>query len=131
MCVDLVCKKISGETDARSDPETMAQEDPVIICRNCHLHITWPEFQIEVNQGFSHTFANPQGHVFEIGCFSTAAGCVKASAPSSEFSWFNGYVWSVGICRGCQTQLGWIFSSTEGKTPARFFGLILETLIFP
>ncbi len=131
MGLDLVCKKVSVESDVQPETQTQEQEAPVITCRNCNAVVTKPDFQIEIDQRFSHTFANPHGHVFEIGCFSQAAGCVRGSTPSDEFSWFKGYVWTVGVCRNCQAQLGWVFSSTKGATPNRFFGLILDQLIFP
>jgi len=76
---------------------------------------------------FRHTFANPHGYLFEIGCFGDAWGCAPASPPSSEFSWFKGYLWKIGVCRGCSTHLGWVFLSDVH----RFFGLILDKLIFP
>lgn len=124
---ETVCKAKSPETETVPETETRNQEVPVILCRNCDGVVTFPEFQVERDQGFVHTFANPLGHVFEIGCFSEAEGCVKASGLSEEFSWFKGYGWAVGICRQCQIQLGWIYYSKED----RFFGLILDQLIFP
>ncbi len=129
--MELICKKVGVRTDVQSETQTQEQEEPVITCRSCNVVVTKPEFQIEIDQRFSHTFANPSGHVFEIGCFSKAVGCVRGSAPSDEFSWFSGYVWTVGVCRNCQAQLGWVFSSAKDAAPNLFFGLILDQLIFP
>lgn len=131
MTLDLVCKTAEEPATASAKAEPGVKDDPVILCRNCRNAVTKPEFRISVANGFSHTFANPAGHVFEIGCFSRADGCTAASPPSSEFSWFKGYVWHVGICRHCQAQLGWIFSSSTGTGRAGFFGLILDQLIVP
>ncbi len=124
---DTICREVSTETLPSSDTQALELDDPVILCRSCQSLVSAPEFQIEVNHGFSHTFANPLGHVFEIGCFSQARGCVAASSRSNEFSWFPGYDWQIGICRSCQAHLGWIFSGNMEK----FFGLILDKLIFP
>ncbi len=131
MALDLICKKVEGQADVQSETQTQEKQEPVITCKSCNAVVTKPAFQIEIAQGFVHTFANPHGHVFEIGCFSKAAGCVRGSVPSDEFSWFKGYVWAVGVCRNCQAQLGWIFSSAGRATPNQFFGLILDQLIFP
>ncbi len=129
--MELVCKKADPETGTRSDAQSIELPEPVISCRNCLSLITRPEFALNTGQGFAQTFANPAGHVFEIGCFSSADGCVRASAPSSEFSWFPGFDWSIGICRNCAIQLGWIFFPTREGQGSRFYGLILDMLIFP
>ncbi|HCY86028.1 MAG TPA: hypothetical protein DHV36_12905 [Desulfobacteraceae bacterium] len=128
---DLICKKAGEGTEVRSETLADEKEEPVILCRTCNHTVTKPEFRITVDQGSVHTFANPAGHVFEIGCFSEAQGCTAASPSSDEFSWFKGYVWRIGICRGCQAQLGWVFSAVKDASPPRFFGLILDQLILP
>ena len=106
---------------------TTVLEDPVIVCRACRAHVTDPSCQIQIDQSFCHTFANPHGHVFEIGCFDRAIGCIPASPAYSEFSWFPGYHWKIGVCRNCASHLGWIFRSDQDQ----FWGLILDKLIFP
>ena len=40
------------------------------------------------------------------------------------FSWFPGYAWMVGVCRGCGEHLGWLFVSAD----SRFHGLIADRL---
>ena len=135
MAVDLICKKEVKTPEAESAEQTAAQpdekDDPVIVCRNCNSIVTKPRFQVEIDNRFSHTFANPHGIVFEIGCFSKADGCVKASDTTDEFSWFNGYVWAIVLCRNCRCQLGWIFIPARSGQGASFFGLILDQLVFP
>jgi len=128
----VVCKQsVDQSTEEKTD--TLSKEDEIIICASCFNHITDPGRQIIVNNSFHHTFANPHGYVFEIGCFSTARGCRPGSISSNEFSWFVGYSWKIGVCHYCSTHLGWIFSpDTNGlKGTSNFFGLILEKLIFP
>jgi hypothetical protein len=107
--------------------DTTTKEDEIIICASCNNHITDLACQIIVNKSFYHTFANPHGCVFEIGCFSDAIGCMASSIASMEFSWFFGFSWKIGVCNNCSTHLGWIFLSKSD----RFYGLILEKLIFP
>jgi len=129
--MDLICKKISEQSSTRSEPAVMEAENPVITCRNCLAPVTRPEYSIQINDGYSHTFANPQGHVYEIGCFFRADGCVKFSDTSDEFSWFKDYVWAVGLCRNCRVQLGWIFLALRPGECDKFYGLILDQLRFP
>ncbi len=116
-------------TQARSDPEVESspKDEKKICCALCMHPIAEPESQIAINGSFRHVFANPHGYVYEIGCFSNAAGCRRASTASSEFSWFSGFSWQIGICEQCASHLGWIFSS-DSKV---FYGLIIEKLIFP
>jgi hypothetical protein len=104
------------------------QEDEYILCRQCHQAITKPAERIAMQGSHRHTFANPHGIVFEIGCFRNAKGCGYAGAASDDFSWFAGYSWRVCFCSMCLTHLGWMFSLNGGDI---FHGLILERLIEP
>ncbi len=71
-----------------------------------------------------HTFFNPAGVLFEIGCFSDAAGGEVWGVPTTEFAWFPGFAWRFCNCAGCHTHVGWQFLSGE----ASFFGLVLNRL---
>jgi len=124
--MELICKK-SSQNFTLEETMTSTQEENIIVCAYCNNYITRPSKQIIVNQSFSHIFANPHGNVFEIGCFSQALGCRSSSISSFEFSWFPGFSWQTCICSLCLNHLGWIFSSDS----ERFYGLILENLIFP
>ncbi|MCF8093360.1 MAG: hypothetical protein K9K21_00725 [Desulfotignum sp.] len=124
--MDILCRT-SPEVVTREKNITGSGSAPAIVCRNCNHHVTDPDQQIKMDGSFLHTFANPHGHVFEIGCFNRAKGCVRASAPSVEFTWFAGYAWEIGICANCAVHLGWIFTSKQHC----FFGLILERLVLP
>ncbi len=122
----LVCKQLVDPATEKKT-QSLSKEDEVITCGFCNNHITDLSKQIIVNNSFDHTFANPYGQVFEIGCFSRAKGCISSSMGSNEFSWFLGFSWQIGICRQCSIHLGWIFSSKSDQ----FYGLILEKLKFP
>ncbi len=103
-------------------------EDPYVLCRACGQAITRGTERILVDGAHRHTFANPHGLVFEIGCFGRAPGCGGAGSASGEFTWFAGYSWRAVLCIGCLTHLGWRFAAPSGHA---FFGLILERLIEP
>ena len=103
-----------------------AQGERYILCRQCFHMITGPDEGIWMNGSHRHTFANPVGVVYEIGCFNSAPGCRVVGPASDEFTWFSGYLWRVAICSKCLTHLGWHFlpSGVHG-----FYGLILDRLI--
>jgi hypothetical protein len=107
--------------------EKVAQKR-LILCRECLFAVTREEEQREMAGAGQHTFANPAGIVFTIGCFRAAEGCVPVGPSSDEFTWFPGFAWRVGVCRGCLAHLGWYFAAPSG---AAFWGLILDHLIFP
>jgi len=79
-----------------------------------------------VDGAHAHTFANPEGIVFEIGCYRDAWGCGYLGPLSPEFTWFAGYVWRIAVCSNCLVHLGWRFSSPDGHF---FHGLITNRLI--
>ncbi|HNS99887.1 MAG TPA: cereblon family protein [Polyangiaceae bacterium] len=81
-------------------------------------------YRIEVAGAHRHTFANPHGLVFQIGCFSEATGCRGTGPASDDFTWFSGYEWQVGVCARCGIHLGWRFISHRTS----FFGLIVDRL---
>jgi hypothetical protein len=105
--------------------EGVPEGERPIRCRQCRLPITHPADRTLRDGSHRHTFANPHGIVFEIGCFSTARGCGIAGPASAEFVWFNGFTWQVALCSRCLNHLGWYFQSPSES----FFGLILDQLI--
>ena len=131
MVLALICKETDRRTQSNSATEIQPTIEPVILCKNCNAVVTKPEFAVHAGQGFSQTFANPAGHVFEIGCFAKATGCSQGSPRSSEFTWYPGYDWCIGICRNCSVHLGWIFLPVGQGPGSKFYGLILDHLIFP
>lgn len=97
-----------------------------ILCKTCNHKITSKEESISVSNSHQHTFANPAGILFDIGCFKSAPGCLNTGPFTAEFSWFKGFKWRISICESCFTHLGWVFLSSTNHT---FFGLILDRLI--
>lgn len=95
-----------------------------IYCKVCGRAVTGRDQKIAVNGSHTHTFFNPAGIVYELGCFTTAPGCHSAGEATSEFTWFAGYVWRFALCRQCNSHLGWFFETAESS----FFGLILTNL---
>jgi len=108
--------------------EIRPQDEDSILCRQCLQVITRPEERVEMEGSHQHTFANPSGIVYQIGCFQSAKGCAQTGSATDEFSWFKGFSWRIVVCRTCLFHLGWVFAS---HTRGRFYGLILDRLIFP
>ena len=104
--------------------ETGERKEKALFCRPCGYGITGKEQAIEVNGAHEHTFFNPAGVVFHLGCFRNAGGCVQAGPATSEFTWFKGYVWRFSLCRNCGVHLGWQYQ----QNGTGFFGLILALL---
>lgn len=96
-----------------------------IRCRACGSVVTRRDEKIAVGGSHCHTFFNPAGIVFELGCFRGAPGCFVTGKASSEFTWFAGYVWRFALCSHCRAHLGWFFERQEST----FFGLILTNLL--
>lgn len=112
---------VEEEKSEDTDPESKKY----IVCKQCLQPITSSDERINRDGSHRHTFANPNGQVFDIGCFRNAFGCGYAGQPSDEFTWFSGYFWRVCVCGMCLTHLGWLFVSGGDN----FHGLILDRLI--
>ncbi|MBW2042202.1 MAG: hypothetical protein JRI76_09240 [Deltaproteobacteria bacterium] len=121
-----------GAGGAQNDSESALQEEPAsddgdpLCCRACGRIITRTGHRTEVDGAHQHTFANPHGIVFQIGCFKDATGCALAGPATDDFTWFKGFAWRVAVCGSCLTHMGWMYVSSSG---ASFFGLILDRLV--
>jgi len=72
----------------------------------------------------AHTFTNPHGLRFRIGCFADVTGCLVEGEPTTYWTWFPGYAWQMENCGSCRTHLGWRFRAPQHL----FHGLILDRL---
>ncbi|MGB3221619.1 MAG: cereblon family protein [Desulforhopalus sp.] len=114
----------SGLPSKKSKPQEDIHPIDAICCKTCGNTITGRDQKIAVRGAHAHTFFNPAGIVFEIGCFSTAPGCRRVGEATSDFTWFAGYFWRFAICKKCQSHLGWQFEMGDNS----FSGLILSNL---
>ncbi|MCE9500702.1 MAG: hypothetical protein K8R21_09405 [Leptospira sp.] len=120
---------VTGETNcikgiSNSESE-ISQYRKFIVCKSCHNIITSPLEVIVVDGKHRHLFVNPSGVLFEISCFSSAQGCKDISEPTTEFSWFPSFEWSIAVCNSCSIHLGWNYISKESG----FYGLIRDRLV--
>jgi hypothetical protein len=68
-------EKVDGRVAAAPHDDTSAETREAIVCRQCLHGITASAERTLVNGAHTHTFANPEGIVFEIGCYRDAWGC--------------------------------------------------------
>ena len=108
----------------RRKREKKTGEGEALFCKSCSYRITRRDQGISVNGSHTHTFFNPDGIVFELGCFRNAPGSLPAGEATSEFTWFDGHVWRFALCRVCGVHLGWHYELGESD----FFGLIFARL---
>ena len=106
-------------------PREEEGDGSLLACAACLQPITNAAARTAVAGSHEHTFANPAGFQFRIGCFSRASGCRAVGEPSTHWSWFAGYSWQVEHCSACGEHLGWLF---RGEGPA-FHGLVLDRLV--
>jgi hypothetical protein len=103
--------------DSAGETETLPYKK--VFCRNCLSEIADKDDIIEIEGSAVHYKRNPAGIYFSVICFSKAAGINIAGEYTDEFTWFNGYRWSIALCRGCGYHLGWHYTGTGS-----FYGLI-------
>jgi len=118
-------KKNDAEPLVADRDQPMEAAMDAIVCRRCLHEITSPAQIREVNGAHTHTFANPEGIIYEIGCYRDAWGCGYIGPPSTEFTWFSGYAWRIAVCINCHVHLGWLFSAPDGGF---FHGLITSRI---
>lgn len=123
--------KGSGTSPGRepgAGSETGAGAQParprILVCRACRRAITGAEARTEVDGSHEHTFFNPAGVLYRLGCFREAPGCAAAGPFRTFFTWFPGHAWQLALCGGCARHLGWCF-----RGESSFHGLVLAELV--
>jgi hypothetical protein len=108
----------------RSRRKEGRREEENLYCFVCGRIVTQARYRISVDGTHRHSFTNPGGYRFEIGCFREAQGCEQTGEFTDFYSWFTGYAWRYAMCRSCRVHLGWVYKG-EGDS---FFGLVLDRL---
>jgi hypothetical protein len=111
--------------DPAAHVSTDAGERGYLACARCLAQITTPSARIAVAGSHEHSFRNPEGIQYRIGCFASVTGCLAAGPRSTYWTWFAGHTWQVALCGACRAHLGWQFRSSD----RRFHGLILDRLV--
>src|SRR5688572_15867562 len=109
----------------KTEPAPGETKPPAIRCAACRTEVSRPDaVRVVAEGGPRHTFPNLGGVVFEIVTVDWSTNLVPASAPYAEWSWFPPYTWTVVLCAGCGTHLGWRYDAT--CDPPVFWALIIE-----
>lgn len=117
------------DSDNRTDEKTeiSEKEEKIVTCAHCGFPISRKKYIVPINGNSEHTYFNPSGHMFNFICFSEAKGCYPYGSPTSEFSWFEGYLWHYALCASCGYHLGWHFINESTS----FYGLITTEISLP
>nr|CAD7449308.1 unnamed protein product [Timema bartmani] len=105
----------------------------VLCCRDCQAKIANQKDVFSMSlEGPQGTYVNPGGYVHETITLHKAKGVrVLNQAPSTEYTWFPGYGWTIAECRTCRKHMGWKFTAMEKHLkPDKFLGLCRRS-IFP
>jgi len=114
-----------SDTEGKSGKETLEKKWD-LLCAECSRAITSDSERIEVNGAHEHTFVNPNGVIFQIGCFDRVSGIDISGQATEQWSWFNGYSWRIVCCDRCGIHLGWVYLTGREVS---FYGLILSRLL--
>lgn len=115
-----------GRVEAVDDVQQPHEGKGILFCRQCHAPVTREQERLSVLGKHCHVFANPEGIVFEVGCFALAPGCLRQGRATVQYSWFPPRAWCFAQCVHCQIHLGWYYGAA-GKSS--FYGLILNRLV--
>lgn len=107
------------------EQDASVRRDRPLRCWRCGHPVTSAAARIHVSGAHEHTFANPVGVIYQIGCFSVAPGAFTVGPPEADTSWFPGTRWTLAGCDGCAAHLGWAY---DRGASVLFFGLILDRL---
>ena len=113
--------KTDNITDLKpgSSGELKVSPEEKVFCRHCLAGIADKKDIIEIEGSALHYKRNPAGIYFTIICFSKAWGINIIGEYTHEFTWFEGFKWSIVVCSGCSSHLGWHYSGNGS-----FFGFI-------
>lgn len=97
----------------------------VLMCKECNTKIADREDVFSMSQsGPQGAYVNPHGYIHEMITVRKATSVYLNGRPSTQYSWFPGYAWTILQCSGCHCHLGWKFTaSNKSLLPKKFWGL--------
>ena len=102
-----------------------------ITCLKCKSKVCRKEDVFCMSlKGPQGTYVNPSGFVHETITVFRAEGLSLIDEPSTEFSWFPGYAWTICNCSRCGSHIGWKFTTAkdQGLKPEFFWGLTRSSI---
>ena len=114
------------QTAAEKKASAVLDHGRPVRCASCRSIITYQANAEAIAGSHVHSFVNPGGYEFTIGCYRKA-WCRLIGTPTLEWSWFTGHRWQYALCPQCEEHLGWFYQNTAEQS--YFYGLILNRLI--
>lgn len=112
------------------DGEDLAEVEippPRIRCATCGVELCDEDDVFSMtSSGAVHVFPNPSGQLLRIVTVRRAEPLIPVSVPTTDFTWFAGYAWTIVVCGDCETHLGWRYDGAA--EPKRFFGLLVSAI---
>ena len=105
--------------------------DRVFVCCNCNIFIGKQSDMFPMNkEGPQTAYCNSGGIIHETVTLYKAQGlALSRGGPTSEYSWFPGYAWTIVTCEGCGIHMGWRFTAENNSLrPKAFWGLTRKNL---
>ncbi|XP_044598142.1 protein cereblon isoform X1 [Cotesia glomerata] len=105
----------------------------VFVCKRCGAKVAKQTDVFQMNEeGVQSAYCNPAGAIHETITLHKAQSLVLDNTPpSSEYSWFPGYQWTIAHCGGCRSHMGWRFTAAQRDLkPQSFWGLTRTSLVW-
>lgn len=106
-------------------------KDRVFVCCHCNKFIGLQSDMFPMNkEGPQSAYCNSGGIIHETVTLYKAQGMILSrEGPSSEYTWFPGYAWTIVTCEGCGIHMGWRFTAENNSLrPRAFWGLTRKSL---
>lgn len=102
----------------------------VYVCGNCDSFIERQSQMFPMStEGPQGTYCNSGGFIYETVTLFTAQGLKLSSVPSTAYTWFPGYAWTIANCKSCSLHMGWKFTAVvDNLQPRSFWGLTRKNL---
>lgn len=103
-----------------------------LCCANCKTRICHRDDVFSMSRsGPQAAYVNPSGFVHEtLTVYRVENLSLNGLRPSTEFSWFPGYAWTICSCSTCGDHIGWKFTAVNDKKlkPELFWGISRRAL---
>ena len=106
-------------------------DDKIFVCCNCDSFIGRQSNMFPMSkEGPQGTYCNPAGIIHDTVTLYQAQGLsLSRHPPSTEYTWFPGYAWTIAMCVNCGTHMGWKFTAVQSTLkPKSFWGLMRKSL---
>eukprot|EP00088_Acartia_fossae_P048568 TRINITY_DN5300_c1_g1_i1.p1 TRINITY_DN5300_c1_g1~~TRINITY_DN5300_c1_g1_i1.p1 ORF type:complete len:511 (+),score=87.64 TRINITY_DN5300_c1_g1_i1:54-1586(+) len=102
----------------------------VLVCRRCYNDLADQTDIFSMSaEGPQGAFVNPGGHLHETLTVYKAKNLKLVGNPSTEYSWFPGYAWTIVECSRCFNHIGWKFTAAkDGLRPDKFYGFSRKSI---